>query len=58
MRQEIKAIIVKLEQAEQKVEIFLENANDRVNPNEDRIAELETELDAIRQAIEILQEIE
>ena len=58
MRQEIKAIIVKLEQVEQKVEIFLENANDRVNPNEDRIAELETELDAIRQAIEILQEIE
>jgi len=58
MRQEIKAIIVKLEQVEQKVEIYLENANDRVNPNEDRIAELETELDAIRQAIELLQEIE
>lgn len=56
MRSEIKAIIVRLEQIRDKVDVFMSNAEDR--GNDDKVDQLSNELDQIDAAIDILESIE
>jgi len=58
MRNEIKAVVIKLESIQEKVEEYLDNAQDAENPNEERVARLEEELNSIEEAIEALNNIE
>lgn len=57
MRNELKAVITKLKIIQKKVEGYL-NAADYSQGNEERVEKLETEFDAITEAIETLEEIE
>ena len=58
MRQELKAIVKRLEEVRDKVQGFLDNAENSDNPNQDRIDRLESELECLDTAIDNLNEIE
>ena len=58
MRNEVKAIVLRLVEIEAKVQGYLDKAQDADNPNDERIERLEAELDSLEAAITSLNEIE
>ena len=58
MRNEIRSIITKLENTLEKVQEYLDNAENAEYPNDDRIDNLQNEIDCIQEAIEALENIE
>ena len=58
MRQEVKAIIKRLEEVRDRVQGFLDNAEVVENPNQDRVDRLESELEYLDAAIDKLNDIE
>jgi len=58
MRQELKGIVKKLIEVRRKVQGYLNNAEKEVHPNQDRIDSLQSELDCLDAAMEVLQEID
>ena len=58
MRSEVKAIIKKLEEVRDKIQGFLDNAENSDYSNQDRIDRLESELEYLDAAIDNLNDIE
>ena len=58
MRNEIKAILKQLTLVREKVQGFLDNAENSDYPNDDRVERLSNEVDAIDGAIDALNDIE
>ena len=58
MRQEVKAIIKRLEEVRDRVQGFLDNAEAVENPNQDRIDKLDSGLEYLVAAIDNLNDIE
>ena len=58
MRQEVKAIVKRLEEIRDKVQGFSDNAENSDYPDQDRIDRLGAELDSLEAAITSLNEIE
>ena len=58
MRSEVKAILAKLIAVRIKVQSYLDNAAAAENPNEDRIEELDNEIEALGEAIDALDNLD
>ena len=58
MRNELKAIVTRLHTVHGKVEEYLANAEQAEYPNDERVDALQTEVDAIGEAIDVLEAIE
>jgi len=58
MRAEVKAILAKLQAVKEKVDEYLDTAENADYPNDDRIDKLQNESDCLDNAIASLEEIE